>query len=77
MSRRFLTLINVTHLDTAPTIATAGDLYFNTTDDSLYVYNGTMWVISSGGGGGSGLGYIDGGMATTNFDTTPVDGGSA
>lgn len=75
MSRRFLTLINVTHLDTAPVVATAGDLYFNTTDDSLYVYNGTDWVVSSGGGGG--LGFIDGGMADTLFDTTPVDGGSA
>jgi hypothetical protein len=75
MSRRFLTLINVTHLDTAPTIATAGDLYFNTTDDSLYVYNGTAWVVSSGGGGGEG--YIDGGNASELYDTTAIDGGSA
>lgn len=29
---------------TAPTGAKAGDTYYNTTEDRLYVYNGTTWV---------------------------------
>ncbi|WP_202986155.1 hypothetical protein, partial [Pedobacter gandavensis] len=29
---------------TAPTTAVAGDTYYNTTDQHLYVYNGTEWI---------------------------------
>jgi hypothetical protein len=49
MSRRFLTPINVLHSNTAPIDAVVGDMYFNTTDDLLYVYNGAVWVVSSQG----------------------------
>ena len=75
MSRRFLTSLNILHQAVAPSNPVTGDMYFNTTNDSLYVYNGTTWVISSGGGGG--LGYIDGGTAGGPFDTPAIDGGTA
>lgn len=32
-----------------------GDLYFNTVDSSVYVYDGTSWIVASGGGGGASI----------------------
>ena len=37
-----------------PGTAEAGDLYFNTTDNKVKVYDGTAWSEVAGGGGGSG-----------------------
>jgi len=34
-----------------PGLPDAGELFFNTTDDSLYFYNGTTWVKPGGGTG--------------------------
>ncbi|MFM2414525.1 MAG: hypothetical protein RI911_218 [Candidatus Parcubacteria bacterium] len=36
---------------TAPAVATAGGMYFNTTDSTLYVSNGTSWSPLSASGG--------------------------
>lgn len=49
MSRRFLTPINVLHSATAPESPVLGDMYFNTTDDLLYIHNGTEWLTTGGG----------------------------
>jgi hypothetical protein len=85
MSRKFLSLINVTHLVTAPSNPDIGDMYFNTIDDALYFWNGTRWVVSSGSGGGTGYtSDLDGGDASqpiiyeaelTNAITAIYDGG--
>jgi hypothetical protein len=85
MSRKFLSLINVTHLDAAPSNPDTGDMYFNTVDDALYIWNGIRWVISSGSGGGNGYtGDLDGGFPgepiiyeaeLTNAITAIYDGG--
>ena len=88
MSRKFLSLINVTHLPIAPSNPDIGDMYFNTVDDALYIWNGTTWVVSSGGGGGGGgngyTGDLNGGYPgepiiyeaeLTNAITAIYDGG--
>ena len=85
MSRKFLSLINVTHLATAPSNPDVGDMYFNTVDDVLYIWNGIIWVANSGGGGGTNVGGdLDGGDGSqpiiyeaelTNAITAIYDGG--
>jgi hypothetical protein len=69
MSRKSLVPVNVPALASAPTIPTlrTGDLYFNTTDSTLYSYNGTAWAASGGGGGGS--------SSITVSDTAPTSPG--
>jgi hypothetical protein len=68
MSRKSLVPVNVPALASAPTIPTlrTGDLYFNTTDSTLYSYNGTAWAASGGGGGSSSI---------TVSDTAPTSPG--
>ena len=67
MSRRFLTPVNVLHLASAPSSASTGDLYFNTTEDLLYTFNGTTWVVSSGLQGVTGLQGTDGTQGVQGF----------
>ena len=43
MSRRFLTPVNLLHVATDPTVATEGDIYYNTTSDKIRVYIGDSW----------------------------------
>ena len=70
MSRKSLVPVNVPALASAPSTPTlrAGDLYFNTTDSTLYSYNGTTWAASGGGGGGAGA------TANSSAPNSPVDG---
>jgi hypothetical protein len=49
-------------LASAPTGQRAGDIYYNTTNSTLYSYNGTAWAAVSGSGGSS----------ITVSDTAPV-----
>jgi len=50
MSRKSLVPLNVLASATAPTIPTlrAGDVYFNTTNSTLYSYTGSAWVAAGG-----------------------------
>lgn len=57
MSKKALVPINVSTFDSNPAIPSpvAGDMYFNTNDQNLYLYTGTVWsAIALGGGGGGG-----------------------
>jgi hypothetical protein len=69
MSRKSLVPVNVPALSSAPSTPTlrTGDLYFNTTDSTLYSYNGTAWAASSGAGGGIAA-------AASSAPGSPVDG---
>lgn len=53
MSKRFLTPVNLPSGVTLPLVGIAGDLFFRTTDSSIYVHTGSAWEIAQGGGGGS------------------------
>jgi hypothetical protein len=68
MSRKSLVPVNVPALASAPSTPTlrAGDLYFNTTDSTLYSHNGTAWAASGGGGSSS----------ITVSDTAPASPGA-
>ena len=50
MSKQSLVPLNVLASASAPTVPTlkAGDLYFNTVNNTLYTYSGTGWVSSGG-----------------------------
>jgi hypothetical protein len=51
MSVRILAGLNLVSSATDPVSATVGDLYFNTTSNTVKVYNGTAWTTIAGGGG--------------------------
>lgn len=46
MSRKFKSLLNLTTLAADP-IGSEGDVFFNTTDKSLKIHNGIVWVTIS------------------------------
>jgi hypothetical protein len=50
MSRKSLVPLNVLASATAPTIPTlrVGDVYFNTSNNTLFSYNGSVWVSAGG-----------------------------
>ena len=71
MSKKALVPVNVLAKASAPTGQYAGDLYFDTTDVSLYAFTGSTWSAVSGGD-------IDGGTAVAIYTgTTVINGGSA
>ena len=51
---RVLGRITTPNLASAPSSPTTGELYFNTTANKLYWWNGTSWIDATGGGGGGG-----------------------
>jgi hypothetical protein len=56
MSKRFLSLINVTNGGTLPSadISSEGDIFFRTDVKRMYVFNGLSWDQLGGDGGGGG-----------------------
>lgn len=53
MAKRFLNPLNLLNSATDPVTASSGDFYYNTTLNTVKVYNGTVWTVISGGGGAS------------------------
>jgi hypothetical protein len=70
MGKKALIPVNVLASGTTPTGKYAGDLFFKTTENSLYAYDGTNWNPVSGGS-------LDGGAVDAIFGgVDPTDGGS-
>jgi hypothetical protein len=44
MSKKFLTPLNLLTMASDPSSGTEGDTYFNTTDKSIRIHNGNVWV---------------------------------
>jgi hypothetical protein len=51
---KFLNKVNLPQYENAPSPAAQGDMYYNTTDDTVYVYDGSSWLDLAAGGGGTG-----------------------
>jgi hypothetical protein len=51
---RFLNKIGLPVLPSAPSSPSKGDMYYNSTEDSVFVYDGLNWIDLGAGGSGSG-----------------------
>jgi hypothetical protein len=51
MSKKFLTSLTLVGLGADPATGVAGELYYNTTVNTVKVYTGTEWTVIAGGGG--------------------------
>jgi hypothetical protein len=51
---KLLNKINLPQYAAAPGSPAQGDMYYNTADDTVYVYDGTQWLDLTAGGGGVG-----------------------
>jgi hypothetical protein len=82
MAKKFLTAIDlakneiqnpqVHNLAAAPSTPVKGQLYMNTTDNTLYWWDGTQWVSARGGGTGfPGFGPV---APEPTFGSAPTDG---
>jgi hypothetical protein len=70
MSKKALVPVNVLASGSEPTGQYEGDLFFKSTEKSLYAFDGTNWNPVSGGS-------IDGGAVDAIFGgVNPTDGGS-
>jgi hypothetical protein len=71
MSKKALVPVNVLASGSEPTGEYEGDLFFKSTEKSLYAFDGTNWnPVSSGS--------LDGGSPESEFGgVNPIDGGNA
>lgn len=80
---KLLSKINLPQYAAAPGSPAQGDMYYNTADDTVYVYDGASWLDLAAGGGGSGditavvagtglTGGASSGSATLDVDTTTI-----
>ena len=74
MSKKALVPVNVLAKAADPSGEYVGDVYYNTTDNVLKTYDGSIWS-SVTAGGGAGVIIIDGGSPTTEF-VANLDGGT-
>ena len=71
MSKKALVPVNILASGSNPTGQYAGDMYFNSVENTVYAFDGTYWNPVSGGS-------IDGGSPESIFGgTNPIDGGNA
>lgn len=54
---KLLNKLNLPRYSSAPASPAEADLYYNTSDDKIYVYTGAAWVEVGSGAGGSGVYY--------------------
>ena len=54
---KLLNKVNLPRYSSAPSTPSEADLYYNTSDDKIYVYTGAAWVEVGSGAGGSGVFY--------------------
>ena len=55
MSKFIGTRIRLPKLALAPSSPVSGDMYYNTVDDTAYLYDGSSWLdLAASGGNGSG-----------------------
>jgi len=81
MSVKRLVPLNAVSLASDPANASAGDFYFNTTQQVFRYYNGTAWNPIGGASAGSGIEIVDGvfnvdegnGLRFDNQDRLEVD----
>ncbi len=59
MAMRLLNTQRIVNLSSNPASGSAGEIYFNTTDGELKVYDGTSWSALGGGGGGASVTISD------------------
>ena len=45
MAKKFLTPIGVLAVSSEPSTTVAGSIYYNTSDNKLYTYSGSAWVV--------------------------------
>ena len=77
MSVKRLVPLNVLALATEPQAVRLGDLYFNTVDKSLYIYDGEDWILAGGGGGNLSAKVLYGGTASPAAEYLTVSFGNA
>ena len=54
----FLSKVNLPQYASAPSSPVQGDMYYNTTDDTVYVHDGSSWVdLAAGGSSGATVYY--------------------
>ena len=69
MSKKALVPVNILATGTAPSAQHAGDLYFNSSESSVYVHTGSTWTTIP-------TGSIDAGTPDSNYGgLTVVDCG--
>jgi len=68
MSKKALVPVNVLASGVEPAGRYAGDVYFDTAESAIYVYNGSNWIGTFGGD-------LDGGSPTSDYAGLTVASG--
>ncbi len=74
MAKQFKTTIAPPSLSSDPSGTVAGEIYYNTVDGALKIYNGTIWSLLTGSGGGGGVGTSNSIEVLTTSPASPTKG---